>query len=197
MRKRRQIRPSAFTRCTTSSIDRTYWRTPTPAAVPSKGGAGDLVKSSGLVRPRDRSEFETLFGFVKANQAAHPVGPMCRLLKVSRSGFYASWDRPMSKQARGDLALKAKIEAVHRASHETYGSPRVHRELRTQGIAVGRKRVARLMREMKLSGARRRQFIPTTRRDVQARPDVERAGVRLCTATPSGSHPPFRSGLPG
>ena len=103
----------------------------------------------------------------------------------------------MSKQARGDLALKAKIEAVHRASHETYGSPRVHRELRTQGIAVGRKRVARLMREMKLSGARRRQFIPTTRRDVQARPDVERAGVRLCTATPSGSHPPFRSGLPG
>ena len=76
----------------------------------------------------------------------------------------------MSKRARRDLVLKGKIEAVHRCSHETYGSPRVHQQLRAEGVYVSRKRVERLMREMKLRGACRRKFITTTQRDANARP---------------------------
>jgi putative transposase len=95
---------------------------------------------------------------------------MCRLLNISRSGFHAWKDRPMSKRERKDLALKAKIEAIHRRSHEAYGSPRVHRALRAEGVYVGVKRVERLMREMKLRGACRRKFVTTTQRDVNARP---------------------------
>jgi putative transposase len=58
---------------------------------------------------------------VKANQATHPVGVMCRLLKISRSGFYAWLDRPMSDRDREDLMLTRKIEAIHRRSKGVYG----------------------------------------------------------------------------
>jgi putative transposase len=54
---------------------------------------------------------------VKVNQATHPVGMMCRLLTVSRSGFYAWLDRPMCARKRADLALTGKIEAIHRGSN--------------------------------------------------------------------------------
>jgi putative transposase len=82
---------------------------------------------------------------VKVNQATHPVGVMCRLLQISRSGFYAWLDRPMSERDRSDLALTGKIEAIHRRSRGVYGSPNIHAELADDyGIRVGRKRVARL-----------------------------------------------------
>jgi len=107
---------------------------------------------------------------VNVNQAHYPVGTMCRLLQVSKSGFYA-WDgRPLSNHARQDIGLMAKIEAIHRRSHEAYGSPRVQAELRAEGVCVSRKRVARLMRQMKLQGASHRKFLITTRRDQTARP---------------------------
>jgi putative transposase len=95
---------------------------------------------------------------------------MCRLLKVSKSGYYAWKRRPMSAHEREDVKLTAKIEAIHRHSHDNYGSPRVHAELRDFGIRVGRKRVARLMREAGLRGASRRRFIRTTQRDPQGKP---------------------------
>jgi len=66
---------------------------------------------------------------VKANQATHSVGVMCRLLQISRSGFYAWRDRPMSDRERNDLALRARIEAIHRRSKGVYGSPNIHAEL--------------------------------------------------------------------
>jgi putative transposase len=99
---------------------------------------------------------------------------MCRLLKVSPSGYYAWSERSMSAHTREDVKLTAKIEAIHRHSHGTYGSPRVHRELRSLGICVSRKRVARLMKTAGLVGASRRRFIVTTQREFQAKsaPDL-------------------------
>lgn len=83
---------------------------------------------------------------MKANQATHPVRVMCRLLRISKSGFYA-WLRPLSNRARSDIALTAKIHTIHRRSHETYGAPTIHAELADDHrIHVGCKRVARLMR---------------------------------------------------
>jgi putative transposase len=102
---------------------------------------------------------------VKVNQATHPVGMMCRLLKVSRSGFYAWLARPMSPRARADVALTARIHEIYRRSRETYGSPNIHAELADDhDIHVGRKRVARLMRAAGLRGATLRKFVVTTER---------------------------------
>jgi putative transposase len=103
---------------------------------------------------------------VNANQATWPVETVCRLLRVSKSGFYAWKQRPMSAHAREDVKLTAKIEAIHRCSYGAYGSPRVQRELHNGlGISVSRKRVARLMKAAGLRGASRRGFIVTTQRD--------------------------------
>lgn len=66
---------------------------------------------------------------MKANQATHAVGVMCRVLRISRSGFYAWRDRGMSARARMDLWLTGKIEAIHRGSRGVYGSPMIHAEL--------------------------------------------------------------------
>jgi putative transposase len=122
---------------------------------------------------------------VNAHQATHPVGTLCRLLQVSRSGFYAWQDRPMSKRERQDLVLKGKIEAVHRHSHEAYGSPRVHLQLRAEGVYVSRKRVERLMREMQLRGACRRKFITTTQRDPNARPAPDLVNRQFTASAPN------------
>jgi putative transposase len=103
---------------------------------------------------------------VKANQATHPVGVMCRLLKVSRSGFYAWLERPKCARALKDLALTAKIEMIHRRSRDTYGARTIHAELADDyGIRVGCKRVARLMRAARLRGATLRHFVVTTQPD--------------------------------
>jgi putative transposase len=94
---------------------------------------------------------------------------MCRLLQISRSGFYAWLERPMSERDRTDLALTAKIEAIHRRSRGVYGSPNIHAELADDyEIRVGRKRVARLMRAAGLRGATLRRYVVTTQPDLQA-----------------------------
>lgn len=100
----------------------------------------------------------------------HSVGVMCRLLRISRSGFYAWEDRPLSARARMDVALTGKIHAIHRRSHETYGAPMIHAELADDhGLRVGRKRVARLMRAAGLRGATLRRFAVTTCADPRAK----------------------------
>jgi transposase InsO family protein len=105
---------------------------------------------------------------VNTNQVTWPVQRMCRLLKVSVSGFYAWKARPMSAHEREDVKLSAQIEAIHRYSYGIYGSPRVHAELSSLDIHIGRKRVARLMKAAGLHGASRRRFMVTTKRDFQA-----------------------------
>ena len=95
---------------------------------------------------------------------------MCRVLGVSPSGFYAWRQRPPSARSRADAQLGLRMSAIHHRSHATYGAPRVHAELRAEGIKVGRKRVARLLKKAGLVGASRRKWIHTTVRDRNARP---------------------------
>jgi putative transposase len=92
------------------------------------------------------------------------------VLSVSRSGYYAWRDRPPSKRSREDATLTDKIHEIHKRSRETYGSPRVHAELRSIGIRCGRKRVARLMRKEGISGCTRGRRKRTTRRSEHAVP---------------------------
>lgn len=87
---------------------------------------------------------------------------MCRALGVSTSGYYDWQGREPSKRAQDDVQLASVVRAVHEESRRTYGSPRVHRELRERGICVGRKRVERVMRENDLMGRRRPRFRRTT-----------------------------------
>jgi putative transposase len=122
---------------------------------------------------------------VKANQATHSVGAMCRLLHISRSGFYAWLERPMSDRDRSDLALTGKIEAIHRRSKGVYGSPNIHAELADDhGIRVGRKRVARLMRAAGLRGATLRRYVVTTLSDAGARHEVDLVDRQFYTDGP-------------
>ena len=108
---------------------------------------------------------------MSANQACFPVAAMARVLSVSKAGYYAWAGRPPSARAVADAALLKRIRTVHLSSRETYGSPRVHAELRGLGERHSRKRIARLMREAGLAGASHRRGGPvTTRRDQEARP---------------------------
>jgi putative transposase len=108
---------------------------------------------------------------MNVNQARLPVHTMCRVLEVSASGYYAWQGRAPSHHAIEDAVLTERIRLLHAASHEIYGSPNIHAELRDEGTRVGRKRVARLMRSAGLRGvSRRRAWVTTTRRDVRQRP---------------------------
>lgn len=100
---------------------------------------------------------------MSANQADHAVGTMCRVLGISRSGFYAWCARGASAHQQEDDRLRQLVYEVHRASRGTYGAPRVHAQLRRQGVRLGKKRVARLMREAGIAGVSPRRFVVTTR----------------------------------
>jgi putative transposase len=114
------------------------------------------------------------FRLIEAEKAAHSVPMLCRLLDVSRSGYYAWRSRSPSERSRFDAVLSEKIETIHRNSRATYGAPRVHAELRAIGIRCGKKRVARLMRRAKLRGCLRGRRMRATHRVAlqQAAPDL-------------------------
>jgi putative transposase len=108
---------------------------------------------------------------MSANQAEFPIATMAHVLGVSASGYHAWRSRPPSARAVEDKMLMKTVRTVHATSRETYGSPRIHAELRATGHRHGRKRIARLMRAATLTGASRRQKgVTTTRRDKEARP---------------------------
>ncbi len=96
------------------------------------------------------------------NQAEHKIATLCRVLGVSTSGYYAWRRRRMSTRVREDVRLLAWIRAIHERSRGTYGAPRIHAQLAAEGPRVGRKRVARLMREAGLQGVSRRKKRTTT-----------------------------------
>ena len=114
----------------------------------------------------------------------HPIATMCRVLGVSPGGFYARLKRAPSARARTDAELSERIAEIHRRSRATYGAPRIHAELKAQGIHVGRKRVARLMREAGLHGATRRKWMNTTVRDRNARPAPDLVHRNFAAAAP-------------
>jgi putative transposase len=107
---------------------------------------------------------------VSAHQAEFRITSMCRVLGVSTRGYYAWRRREASAREQKDASLLVEIERIHYESRRTYGSPRIHAELREDGTRIGRKRVARLMKQARIAGVTRRKYVRTTQRDVRDRP---------------------------
>jgi transposase InsO family protein len=116
------------------------------------------------------------YRFIEAEKAGHAVVRLCRLLRVSPSGYYAWKQRTPSERAVANAALTERIRLVHARSRGTYGAPRVHAELR-ETEPIGKKRVARLMQQAGLVGCRPRGFRRTTIPDLTTHVDdlVQRA----------------------
>jgi putative transposase len=102
------------------------------------------------------------FAFITTEKASFPISFMCRHLGVSTSGFYAWSTRPESARAREDRRLAVLTREAHENGRKAYGSPRVHEELKAQGIQISRKRIIRLMQEQGLKGKTRRRWVRTT-----------------------------------
>lgn len=112
------------------------------------------------------------YRLIDAEKDHHEVSLLARVLGVSRQGYYA-WvarqRRGLSARARRDAELTEQIRAHHQASDQIYGAPRIHADLRElDGVRVGRKRVARLMRAAGLAGVSRRKGVRTTITDPRA-----------------------------
>ncbi len=107
--------------------------------------------------------------FIEAEKVAgHSVKRCCELLEVSRAAFYGRLDPTPSAKEQSDAELAEKIEAIHTESKGTYGSPRVHKALRKQGVECGKRRVRRLMRLAGLEGRCKRRWRKTTIADPAA-----------------------------
>jgi putative transposase len=102
------------------------------------------------------------FEFIRVEKAFYPVTVLCSVLAVSKSGFYAWTRRPPSARKKADAVLAVEVASTHERTRRVYGSPRVHADLRARGVRVGRKRVARLMREQGLQARQKRRFRKTT-----------------------------------
>ncbi len=103
------------------------------------------------------------FAFIAAKMAEFPITVLCRMLEVSRAGFYAFVDRPPPERTLEDQKIAVLVREAHEQSRKTYGSPRVQAELAdTHGVHVSRKRVIRLMQQQGLKARVRKRFKCTT-----------------------------------
>jgi len=109
------------------------------------------------------------FQFIKDHQDEFPVTRMCQELEVSSSGYYAWRHRPPSAREMANEELCKKIEAVYNDSDGTYGSPRIYRELKAQGVSCSENRVARLMKLRRLRAKQVRRYKSTTKRNKKHR----------------------------
>ena len=125
-----------------------------------------------------------MFAFVEAEKAHFPVTTLCRLLGVSRSGYYAWRTRPPSARACADQELTRHLRAVHEQSRGTYGAPRIRAELRDRGVVCSRKRVARLLRLAGLQGCHRRKGPPHPRRTPGTPPTPDLVRRNFAAAAP-------------
>lgn len=103
-----------------------------------------------------------IFGFIKSHRKVFPIEKMCRVFKVSRSGFYTWLRNGLSNTAIENQAITEKIRVIHSKSKQTYGSPRITHELIKLDIKVSRPRVARLMKKAKIRSIVKRKFRVTT-----------------------------------
>jgi len=127
----------------------------------------------------------SIYRFIDAEKASYPVSALCRVLRISRSGYYEWKDRPTSNRERENATLTERIREIHQRSRETYGYPRVHAELRALGVRCNRKRVARLMRKDGLRGCTRgRRRKHTTRQDPLAIPAPDLVDRNFCAPAP-------------
>ena len=109
------------------------------------------------------------FACIAEHRDSWPVAMMCRLLAVSRAGFYAAERRnrqPLGPRAQADLRLTLEVRAAHLASGERYGAPKIHKDLVAQGVPGGRHHIARIMREHEWQGCSPKRFrVRTTQAD--------------------------------
>ena len=97
------------------------------------------------------------FALIDEEKSHHPVSRICRVLGVTPAGYYARKKRPPCKRSLQDEGLKDRIVAYFEASHGNYGVPRIYKDFRADGIAISRKRIARLMRELGIAGVSGRE----------------------------------------
>lgn len=102
------------------------------------------------------------FVFIRAHERIFHITTMCRVLEVSRAGFYKWRAQPLAERVKSDAVLAARIRAIHTGRKKRYGSPRVHRELRDHGVRCAEKRVARVMREAGIRAIPKRRYRATT-----------------------------------
>jgi putative transposase len=102
------------------------------------------------------------FSFIHAEKACFPVAAMCRVLGVTRQGYYASITRPPSKRAIEEDQLRERLKRLHVESRQSYGSPRMLRALRSEGVRVSKRRIERALRVLELRVKLRRRFRVTT-----------------------------------
>ncbi len=102
------------------------------------------------------------YQFIGKHEKAWPIGVMCKVWKVSRSGYYDWKNRSESDRKRENRKLLVEIKAIHQKSRETYGSPRVHAALVEKGHNCGKNRVSRLMSAEKIRAKTKRKFKATT-----------------------------------
>lgn len=127
-----------------------------------------------------------IYQFMAEHESEFRIQRMCRVLGVGRSGYYAWRSRPASQRVQADEALVAKIRQEYQLSRGTYGSPRIHAALQKQGVKCGRKRVARLMRQHKITGRKRQKRRPvTTQRDPGAIPAPNLLKQEFCASAPN------------
>jgi len=114
------------------------------------------------------------YQFIAEHAHEHSVRLMCEVLGVSRSGYHKFCHGRISERAAANVRLLEHIKTIHQESRSTYGSPRVHQELKRRGIACGRHRTARLMANAGLVGRARQRFRTTTRqrKSAPAAPDL-------------------------
>ena len=110
------------------------------------------------------------FQFISDHRDEFCVDRMCEMLAVSNSGFYAWLQREPSRRQQENAALVIDIRQIYEDSRETYGSPRIHAELRAKGQEVSRNRVARLMRLHGIQAKRKQRYKTTTKRDPACEP---------------------------